>query len=253
LAERRAATKERRRKPGKQQGSPGSTLCRRDPDREVVHRPTTCRGCGAPLDEAPVVGGARRQVLEIPEPRIEATDHVAERRRCSCGCETVAPFPPQATGPVVWGPRAKAAAAYLLARQHIPLERASEAMAVLFDAPMGEGTLAGLLPDAAGRLGGFMDRVRSLLGGCPVVHADETPVRVGVASGWVHTVCTPGLTFLAYQGFGPNTRESGNKRPRSSKARAVPMPRGLKPGRTPGLRPPLPPGRTPRRDSAARP
>jgi transposase len=187
-----------RRKPGKQPGAPGSTLFRRLPDRVVVHQPTSCGGCGASLDGAPVVGRSTRQVLEIPTPGIEATDHVAERRRCPCGCETVAAFPPEATGPVCWGPRAKAAAAYLLARQHLPLERGAEAMAVLFDAPMGEGTLAGLLPDAACRLGGFLERLRNLLGGCPVAHADETSVRVGVALGWVHTVSTPGLTFLAY-------------------------------------------------------
>lgn len=200
-AERKAATKARLRGPGKQPGAPGSTLYRRPPDREVVHQPSTCGGCGASLATAPVVGRATRQVLEIPEPHLDAIDHVAERRRCTCGCETVAVFPPEATGPVCWGPRAKAAASYLLARQHLPLERGAEAMAVLFDAPMGEGTLAGLLPAAAARLdapGGFMDRLRSVLGGCPFAHADETSVRVGTTLGWVHTLSTPGLTFLAH-------------------------------------------------------
>jgi hypothetical protein len=57
--------------------------------------------------------------------------------------------PPEATGPTCWGPRAKALAAFLMARQHLPLERCAEAMAVLLDTPIGEGTLAGLLPDAA--------------------------------------------------------------------------------------------------------
>lgn len=200
LAARRAATKARTRKPGKQPGAPGSTLYRRPPDRKVVHQPSTCGGCGASLAEAPVVGRATRQVLEIPEPHLEAIDHIAERRRCTCGCETVAVFPPEATGSVCWGPRAKAAASYLLARQHLPLERGAEAMAVLFDAPMGEGTLAGLLPDAAGRLDdqGFMDRIRALLGDCPFAHADETSIRVCITLGWVHTVSTPGLTFLAH-------------------------------------------------------
>jgi uncharacterized coiled-coil protein SlyX len=57
-AERKAATKARGRKPGKQPGAPGSTLCRRIPDRVVVHQPSTCGGCGAPLVDAPVVGRA---------------------------------------------------------------------------------------------------------------------------------------------------------------------------------------------------
>ncbi|MGH9268597.1 MAG: hypothetical protein ACRD0D_10535 [Acidimicrobiales bacterium] len=87
------------------------------PDRTDIHRPSSCGGCGRPLADAPVVGRATRQVLEIREPQLEATDHVAERRCCSCGQETAAAFPPRPSGRCA-GPRAKAAAGYLLARQH---------------------------------------------------------------------------------------------------------------------------------------
>lgn len=196
-AKRQAAGGEAR-KQGKQTGAPGSTLCRRVPDTTVTHAPSTCGGCGAGLGDAPVVGSATRQVLEVPEPRLMVTDHVAQRRRCGCGHDTVATFPPEATGPVCWGPRAKANAAYLMARQHLPLERCAEAMAVLFGAPIGEGTLAGVLPDAEERLKAFLDRLVALLRCCPVVHADETSVRLGAGLVWVHTASTPGLTLLSY-------------------------------------------------------
>ncbi len=186
------------RRPGKQPGAPGSTLMRRMPDRTVIHAPSTCGCCGNNLDQAPVVGRATRQVLEVPEPRLEIIDHVAERRRCGCGADTTAAFPSEAIGPVCWGPRARAVAAYLMGRQHLPLERTAEAMEVLFAAPMGEGILAGLLPEASRRLEGFVTRLRSLLTKCPVTYADETPVRVGAGLGWVHTISTPGLTLLSY-------------------------------------------------------
>src|SRR3989442_4897587 len=78
-----------------------------------------------------------------------------------------------------------------------PLERAGEAMADLFDAPMGEGTLAGLLPEAAGKLGRFMDEVATALKASPVVHADETSVRIGVGLGWVHDASNASVTSLA--------------------------------------------------------
>lgn len=186
------------RKQGKQTGSAGSTLCRRVPDSTVTHIPANCGGCGAGLDEAPVVGQATRQVLDVPEPTLVVTDHVAQRRRCGCGHTTVGAFPPEATGPVCWGPRVKANAAYLMARQHIPLERCAEAMAVLFNAPIGEGSLAGILPDAEGRLQRFLERLVALLRCCPVIHADETSVRVGAGIAWVHTASTPGLTLLRF-------------------------------------------------------
>lgn len=195
---RRAANKAAR-PPGKQKGDPGATLIRRVPNETVIHAPEICVGCGASLDDAPVVGTATRQVLEIPEPWLEAIDHVVVRKRCACGCETRGQFPPEATGPVCWGPRAKATGAYLLARQHLPLERAGEAMADLFAAPMGEGTLAGLLVEGADALPAFMARIIEALQASPVVHADETSVRVGVGLGWVHTVSSRYYTHLAVQ------------------------------------------------------
>jgi len=206
--ERRAAEREARkaarvndgsapRQPGKQLGAPGATLRRREPDAVVRHRPAGCGRCGRALTGAPVVGRACRQVIEIPTPRARVIDHVVERCRCSCGHETVGLFPTEATGPTCWGPRAKAVAAYLMARQHLPLERCAEAMALLFDTPIGEGTLAGLLPDAAERLEPFLAEIARLLHAEPVVHADETSIRVGTGLNWVHTISTDMLTLLA--------------------------------------------------------
>ena len=185
------------RRPGKQPGAPGATLHRRAADLVVEHRPTACDGCGDRLDSAVVTGRSTRQVIEVPVPKAVVTDHVAVRCRCRCGHQTVGAFPSEATGPTCWGPRAKAVAAYLMARQHIPLERCAEAMAVLFDAPIGEGTLAGLLPDADGRLDPFLTEISRPLGDSGVVHVDETSIRVGTGLNWIHTISTELLTLLS--------------------------------------------------------
>lgn len=93
------------------------------------------------MASAEVVGEVRRQVLEIPEVRVRVTDHVAERRRCSCGHETVGTFPPEARAPVCWGPEVRALAIYLMDRQHLPLERCAELLGELLDAPVSTGWL----------------------------------------------------------------------------------------------------------------
>jgi len=82
-AERRAAARAAGRRQGKQPGAPGANLARRVTDATVAHPPACCEGCGADLAGAEVVGEVRRQVLEIPEIRVRAVDHVAERRRCA--------------------------------------------------------------------------------------------------------------------------------------------------------------------------
>jgi transposase len=94
-----------------------------DPDEIVTHVPRACDSCGAGLTGAPVVNIERRQVFDLPDIALVVTEHVAERRRCTCRCETKASFPKAATAPAAYGPRVRALAAYLAVHQHLPLER----------------------------------------------------------------------------------------------------------------------------------
>ncbi len=89
LAEARAAG----RKPGKQPGTPGTYLRRRDPDVTVVHGPVCCGGCGTGMEAAVVVGTEVRQVIDLIAARVHVTEHVVERCRCACGSETAGVFP----------------------------------------------------------------------------------------------------------------------------------------------------------------
>ena len=195
-AERRRAAREVVRRQGKQPGAPGASLARREPDEVVRHAPVRCQGCGRDLSAAEVVGKVVRQVLDVPPVSVIAIDHVAERRRCACGHETVGTFPPAARAPVCWGPEIRALAVYLMDRQHLPLERTAELLAELLDAPVSTGWLYSVQAEAAGRLSEFVAVVRAGLAAAPVLHADETGTRVGTAKAWVHTLTTNLLTLL---------------------------------------------------------
>ncbi len=195
-AERRAAAREAGRRQGKQPGAPGAHLARRVPDETLTQAPVCCGGCGADLAGAPVVGTARRQVLEIPEIRVKVTDHIVEHRRCGCGQVTTGQFPPAARAPVCWGPEVRALAIYLMDRQHLPLERTAEMLSELLDAPVSTGWLCAVQQEAAAKLGGFMTTLKDRLADEAVVHADETGTRVGVEKRWVHTLATNLLTLL---------------------------------------------------------
>ena len=82
------AAREAKRSPGKQPGGPRNHLAQvADPDHVVEHIPTHCGDSGASLARAAVTGLEVRQVFDLPEARREVTEHVAQWRRCSCGCE----------------------------------------------------------------------------------------------------------------------------------------------------------------------
>ena len=196
-AERRAEARAAGRRQGKQPGAPGAHLEAREPDVVVAHQPVVCRCCGADLADAQVVGEVRRQVIDLPPIRPTVTEHVAERRRCACGVDTVAEFPPESRAPVCWGPEVRAFALYLMGRQHLPVERTAELLADVLDAPVSTGWLCLVQAEAAGRLAPFITTLKDRLGEEPVVHADETGTRVRVTKHWVHTVTTNLLTLIA--------------------------------------------------------
>lgn len=206
----RAARRAMGRRQGKQPGAPGATLCQvPDPDAIHVHRPTRCRSCQRGLDDADVVGTAARQVFDVPDPRRVVTEHRAERRRCVCGCETTATFPPEATGPTCYGPSIKAHALYLMCAQHVPRERCAQALADLFAVPVSTGTLDNWMREAADALVGFLAVVATQLQAAPVVHADETSVRSGKAALWFHVCCTQLFTLLHVGRRDKTTIEAG--------------------------------------------
>lgn len=194
------APKSRRRrsgkKPGKQPGAPGKNLAPvTDPDEIVNHTPDHCEGCGDDLGDAPVTGEVRRQVFDLPPVEVRTVEHRAERRRCHCGHETSAPFPPEATGPTCYGPNLRALVCYLVVRQHIPIKRVAELMSDGYGIPVSTGTIVAMVQEGATRLDAFLASLRDQLAGADVVHADETGLRVEASLYWVHSASTAKLTL----------------------------------------------------------
>ena len=188
------------KKSGGQAGHSGVTRALvDDPDTVVPHVPTVCAGCGASLESAPEIGRDRRQVIEIPPPRPEVTEHQAAHKACPvCQTVTVGEFPPDVTQPVQYGPRTKATAVYLQTYQLLPYERTVEALGDLFGVYPSEGTLTSAQSLAYTRLAPVEQAIRDALRQVAVAHVDETGMRVAGRSAWVHVMSTTLLTFYAH-------------------------------------------------------
>jgi len=179
------------RAPGKQPGEPGVTLRQTErPDRVVTHRPARCGGCGAGLQQAPVTSVEKRQVFDLPEPRIRVTEHQLQHRRCPCGRTTMAPVPAGVNAPVQYGPRVRAISAYLVGYQHLPYARAGETLADLLGVHLSTGTLATIVHDTGEGLDEFLSLVTQQITVAEVAHFDETGLRVAGALAWIHAAVT---------------------------------------------------------------
>ncbi len=163
-------------KPGGQQGHPGQTLRQvRTPDVIVRHEPVCCAGCGRPAAQAVEVGVERRQVFDLPPTAVQVTEHQLITRACRCGTRTSGVAPAGVHPPVSYGPRVTAALVYLYQGQFLSKARTAAALAVP---------------------GGFTDTVRTQLRAGPLIHFDETGLRVAGRLHWLHSAGTRGLTLL---------------------------------------------------------
>ena len=105
------------RKQGGQPGHPGRHReLLADPGRVIEHWPETCGGCGALIaagDREAVGDAVCHQVSDIVV-RVDVTEHRRMRKRCACGCRTLADLPVGVPAGA-FGPSVAAAAATLTA------------------------------------------------------------------------------------------------------------------------------------------
>ena len=182
---------------GGQKDHPGRTLRMvENPDRTVPHAVELCEHCGRHLADRPVDRLERRQVFDLPEPRLEVVEHVGEVRTCACGHVNRAAFPPEAAAPTQYGPHVKSIALYLKEYQLLPFARLTEVMRDLFACgSFSQGTLANFAADGSRRLETVDTIIRDQAAGAAVAGFDETGTRAVGSLHWLHVVSTEWLTW----------------------------------------------------------
>lgn len=187
------------KKAGGQPGHEGTTLrWQACPDEVVVHAVTHCVACQQDLQAVAALQIERRQVLDVPTPRLWVAEHQAEQKQCpACQHITVAPFPAEVAAPLQYGPRLGAIAVYLVQQQLLPWARACEILADLLSAPLSEGTLASLIERCAATLQPVEEQIKQALTMVEVLHQDETGLYVSGQRQWLHVACTEQWTHYA--------------------------------------------------------
>ena len=180
------------RSPGRPGGQPGSTLRQVEvPDEVVRHAPSVCGGCGNGLAGAVQVDVVRRQVFDVPEPRIVVTEHQIVTLACDCGHHTRGQAPDQVAAPVSYGPRLAGIGVYLLHGQFLSTGRTAQALGDLFGVPVVAGTVAcWVRRTALGLVDAVLPVIRDRIAAAPVAHFDETGMRTDGRLAWLHSAST---------------------------------------------------------------
>jgi transposase len=181
---------------GGQPGHKGTTLeAVEHADETEVLGVERCQRCGHSLVKQAVSGYERRQVFDVPAPRLHVKEYQAEIKECGCcGASQRAAFPEAVSQAVQYGECVKAMVVYLSQYQLLPDRRLQELLRDLFGVAISQGTLHTILNQCAERLEPFERAVEEQLIASPVAHFDETGMRVANELHWLHVCSTEKLT-----------------------------------------------------------
>ena len=181
------------RGPGRPAGGEGSTLAQvADPDVIVRHEPAVCAGCGMGWPARCEVGVTRRQVFDIPEPKLRVTEHQMVTWPACAG--TTPPRRRRLRRPRRWstGRGLAGIGVYLLHGQFLSR--------VTYRA-MRCGTCSArrsprarwpcwVKRTALGIIEQVLPVIRDRITAAPVVHFDETGMRTDGRLAWLHSAST---------------------------------------------------------------
>ncbi len=176
------------KQPGAQQGHVGKGLAQvENPDVIVTHVPASCDGCGLSLNQVDGICAEKRQVFDIPRPKIEVTEHQALEKQCPCcGERSRAIFPENVRGPVQYGERVQALIAYLAHQHFIPVDRVCQIFEDVFGLAISPGTCSNVDARLYRQLESFESNLKAHLLAARVLHFDETGMRCEKKLHWVH-------------------------------------------------------------------
>ena len=184
---------------GGQKGHKGSKLrMTGTPDVVAVHDVDRCSCCGNGLEGSPHRYDAR-QVFDIPPITVQVTEHRRSHRTCgNCGAQNSGTFPKGLVQEAQYGNNLKSLCVYLQNYQMLPFARCSELISDLTGHHISTGSLSNFQRQCFDRLQDYEQNIRQRLLQSPVLHADETGIRLNGKNSWMHVISNGDISFFAH-------------------------------------------------------
>lgn len=192
-----AFSKKKKGKQGGQKGHKGQTLHQvENPDKIVECNPDKCN-CGHTFTKEQLVLSEKRQVFDLPQPRLEVTEYQIRKASCPvCGMVHTGNSPENVNAPVQYGYGVKAYAVLLNVHFKLPFKKIQLLFGDLFGYSINESTVYSASRQCYEKLEESEEIIKSKVAQSNVTHADETGLWVALKLHWLHTATTLLYTYL---------------------------------------------------------
>jgi transposase len=189
------------KKAGGQMGHDGSGLkLMAKPDSYIYYEPDNCVNCpNARACKAIKTAGETRYEMDI-NIEMKTTAHQVITIKCPLSAEELTGrFPENISGTMQYGVNLEALAVSLNTIGMVSINRTHEILSGVFGIPISTGTISSMVTECAGKVAGTVNEIKEAIIEKPLIHSDETGVRVDKKTLWAHTASTDDLTYIEVQ------------------------------------------------------
>ena len=184
-------------KRGGQTGHKGNTLKMVAQPDHIQECDVKVCSCGADLSSSVWQIKERRQVFDLPAPKLEITEYRSMQCKCCCcGREVQGIFPDAVAAPVQYGNGVKALVALLGTGYHLSYQNIQQLFSDLFGYCLNENTMVHANQQCYTGLESSQQAIRKAIEESAVNHFDETGHRVEGKLQWLHVASNAEYTYL---------------------------------------------------------
>ena len=166
------------------------------PDVCIPLLPTHC-SCGTALDTSKALVGERRQVFDLPDPKLVVTEYQKLSCVCGhCGQTVVGQFSDGVPARVQYGSGVRSLTTMLNCAFAMPVGKIQQLFTDLFGYAINEGTISNNNHRCYDLLEAIEQQIKTNLLAAKVGHSDESGVRVAGKLHWLHTFSSALFTFF---------------------------------------------------------
>lgn len=185
------------KKNGGQKGHTGKTLEMVEaPDEVEIHAPEKCT-CGFDLQVVNKIIDERRQIFDLPTPKLVVTEHISMSCTCpNCDRKVKGEFPELIKSRVQYGNGVRALLVMLNTSYKIPFKKVGRLFGDLFGYAINDSTQITTQKKCFTLLGPTEEVIKEKLLKSQTSHVDETGVNVNGKNCWLHGFSNSPFTYL---------------------------------------------------------
>jgi transposase len=198
-SKRRPGIRRKPKKKGGQKGHKGNTLKMVAADELADTKPlkpSRCR-CGQRLARQVMEVQARRQVFDIPDPKLEVIEYQQLACICpNCGEYNAGQFPDRVKAPVQYGSGVRALINLLSIKCQLSEKNISELFEDFFGYAVNSGTIQSALNQAHHACEAVAEQIKTQALASACLHVDETGTQIEKERRWLHVMSNTQWTYL---------------------------------------------------------